>query len=494
MKASRRKLTEKQDSIPKLARQDLKTAYQQLGLSINEASKRADSLENALHQYAESLQQTNKPAKLKKLIKNKAYAKRLEILKTFLNPHSFLGQFAIFFQAKALQKVYPPKRLVELEFEDFLPEVYLSPKATPANLLALTQQLNSYFESAGVNFLEAVKPGRIKFTGAVPELEKTDLIENVQVDVKDLCENPYWETKRVNMIVCKESGRFYCLDLEKLLAELSEHGTAHNYVTGKKLGSDIIANLKAMHNQEPKHRTGPEKEDLRQTLNSLQNIQTQLKDKQLRENIELFGITEIDDLIEDLPPTVKHKLAEVDDLEYLETWLDENITNLSDEVSLESWLDEPIPKPTHPPIEPESIKKLDPDYVKTHVLKLGTIVEKVYSGYLNRLIDAHKQISKSLETITNPGTRRELNTLLLDTNKQLAELRQKGQTIVGLISLVKESRNLNIKRNNEIIQQIGMKRIYEPDLQTAQQERQELEKIITELQDEVVRLQSMLDE
>ncbi len=69
-------------------------------------------------------------------------------------------------------------------------------------------------------------------------------LELLNSDIKNNCYNPHWESKDLATIICKQNGKFYCLNVFDLINQISVDGTAKNPYTGVELNGEIITNLR----------------------------------------------------------------------------------------------------------------------------------------------------------------------------------------------------------------------------------------------------------
>lgn len=286
------------------------------------------------------------------------YLRQIAKLNIFMDPKHYVGQFAETLREKMLQSIYTPERFFNLDVSELLPEVFLTPKANDAEKLDIYRQINELIINniddlvREFNFIldpTANRPTRPK--PALP-VNIDRKIKGVQVDIKDLCENPYWKMKKVNMIICKEKGKFYCLDIEQLLQELATDNTATNYFTQTTLSQEIIDNLKNRYPKEIQEikqtgvvpsigrRTAKEMIDISETLIQLELFKKVFNKKEMLESISLFSLVQMEDtsvggkagLLGAIPPSI---------LENFENYLDTmSIQDFS--LRVNKWLDNSI--------------------------------------------------------------------------------------------------------------------------------------------------------
>lgn len=290
------------------------------------------------------------------------YIRQVAKLSIFLDPKHHVGQFADTFRSKMLQSTYAPERFFELDISDMLPEVFLNPKASTKDKLEIYRGLNQQIIDRTSDLVEdfnfvldptATRATRSK-TIQPAYLDKK--ISQQKVDIKDLCENPYWKMKKVNMIICKESGKFYCLDIETLLVDIAKTDTAVNYFTESPLDPEIVDNLKNRYRNEIAeikdsnyeavsvgYRTDVEKIDIADTLQKLQSFQVIFNKQKMLDSIELFGFDQIEDpsvggkdgLLQAIPPMILEEFHYSLDHNTMDTlkkqvneWLDTSINEI----------------------------------------------------------------------------------------------------------------------------------------------------------------------
>nr|QBK87592.1 MAG: hypothetical protein LCMAC201_05050 [Marseillevirus LCMAC201] len=444
------------------------------------------------------------------------YVKQISKLQIFLDPKHYVGQFAKLFRAKSLQNVYTPKRLIQLDITDILPEVFLNPKADPAVKLNIYQNINRLISEGtsriGDDMNMILDPSARRPTQPKPIRFNNKLIAKNQRDVKELCANPYWDMKQVNMIICKEDNKFYCLDIEKLLKELAIKNTVTNYITGKKLNQEIIDNLRSRFPTEIKDlaanevitigsHTFEEEIDLNKTIQKLEEFQTILNNETVIKNIALFGLDFIEDprtggkkdILNNLPLLIQELFGEYVYTENIDTamdkinqWLSQNISDIKDIIDqISSGGIEDIPSESE-----EIIARMEPALVKTEVLRENTVSFTVYNDYLKRLELAHSTIYETLKNTRSLESRESLNELVMDINTKLKEVRAKGKSIKGIISLLKSSLETNNEKLSKLTERGGMELLY-PEVEVVQQEKDELEQFNKNLQIEIAYLEEV---
>lgn len=288
------------------------------------------------------------------------YISALARLKIFLDPSHPIGQFSKLFRVKALQNVYTPKRLLALDISDMLPEVFLNSKLEQRDKLdiysGIDQTIKDMIDEIFSKYHDILNPTRQRTTRSVPIKFNTvdKKIAQNHIDIKDLCDNPYWKMKKVNIIVCKENGKFYCLDVEKLLKEYANKGTVTNYFTDQSLSHDIIGNLVARYQTEIEElqkdndinigsRTSDEIIDLQQTIERLQKFKKVFNQRTVLEAVELFGMPSMEDtsvggvenILDNVPSMLQEEFQDILQgelfnvfVDNVNLWLDSNIDEI----------------------------------------------------------------------------------------------------------------------------------------------------------------------
>jgi hypothetical protein len=177
----------------------------------------------------------------------KNYVYHAAILAEFSEPGSILGQFAKFYQEKIRQDVYTPTRIVELTVSEMLPEIFLNKNVSKELIEDIDKQLLSTGESYMVYVNNILNPGKRRITrpeaAQILDFKDVDKFDNLQ----DICTNPIWETKIATTIICKDNGKFYCLDAADILRQ--GDGAVNPY-TGNKISKRVIRNLQKRYGTE----------------------------------------------------------------------------------------------------------------------------------------------------------------------------------------------------------------------------------------------------
>lgn len=465
----------------------------------------------------------------------KEYIKQVAKLQIFLDPKHYIGQFSKMFRIKILQNVYTPDRLLRLDITDMFPEIFLSPKSDTATKLEIYQHINRVINKntdvlrEQYNFILNPTDRRpAKIIPMVP-LAVTNKIAHNTMDIKDLCTNPYWKMKKVNIIICKEDNKFYCIDIEKLLLELAQTNTATNYFTKKSLSQEVINNLRmryATEIDEIKHtgdsvavgtRNDSEIIDLEQTLKRLKEFQTIFNKKTVLENIKTNGIDSIEDpsvggvknILENIPDMIKEEFSEYYEekefnafVEQVNLWLASSIDEISTIINVHNG----TYKEKYDDHIDEIDKLFDESYelkaefpsadteerlIHGDILQSGRISSKVYNDYVERLKILYKTVSEDLKVTSDLALRSKLHDHLVQINKQLREVRKKGNTIKGIIELLQSSLNSYNGWLEKLSKTNGMSLIYPDESTTSPEQKLKLEQYVKNLQTEIAYLEEL---
>lgn len=488
----------------------------------NKISKNIDDSSPDIEQVSYGIVHNYSPAEIENalFVKYKNYNQYLENLTkliVFLNPYHYIGQFAKLFQEKAIQRVYEPSRLVSLDITDMLPEIFLNPKLDEAKKVDMYQQISIELKKIQETlYLDPMTSRKQKPNLAENEQRVTKSINKHKVDVKDLCENPYWTMKRVNMIICKESGKFYCLDIEKLLVELALTGSVKNYLTNNPLPDDIKTNLLTRYSKEIDEiktnkstpdigvRKSSEIIDLRKTLDSLIKFKEVFNSTKMQKAIDVFGLNSMNiekyggekDLLKTIPPLILEKCYEWEDklsnddfVVKLNVWLLQNIRELNDivekssiEIDYDTLIQNKSPINNKPPTIENRI-------VKSKILEPGSVSFRIYNNYMQRFETLSDTILNKLRQTQTRTKRAELNEQLKKTNSFIKQLRMKGRTIDGVISILEEA----IQKYTNILSQqpIGIERLYPTQRLIIQKQMREVSQYIEKIQQEIQYLKSV---
>lgn len=450
------------------------------------------------------------------------YHHQLAKLLIFLDPQNFVGQFAKMLRIKALQNVYTPVRLVQLDVTEMLPEVFLNPGANPAVKLDIYQRINSVIAEK-VEEIGALYKAYLNPTVKLPQMMITKtapkagiIINKNKINVADLCENPYWSTKRVNMIICKEAGKFYCLNVETLLRQLAETGTAVNYYINQKLPAEIIDNLRKRYgteidaiskgeNVEIGFRTAEEIVDLERTVIELEEFRALLNRTTVMEGLDLFGLEVIEDpnydgvegALTKIPPLIKDQFIDEFNgdtgvaLEKMNIWLVNSIAEINGLINGDDDKDLDV-GPVFAETSPQgNIAKLEEQLVKTQVFVENSLSKYVYDDYIARTLGIRQGVIDELKDAQTMAAREKLNVSLREANTILKDFRSKGRTIRGVISILQAALAANNERIEQVESERGMKKIYPKGISPAQQEIDDLEEFNKNVQTEILFLEEL---
>lgn len=362
-----------------------------------------------------------------------SYSKKLITLLIFIDPNGVYGSFAKAFREKLVSGVYSPKALVKLDIPDFLPEIYNNPEIELATKLELNQLL--YNEILKNKLVEKFEKNGGKGDG--------DSDGEKEITINDLCENKMWNEKPIDIIVCKQNNRFYCLRVDKLMEQIKQNFAATNYINGKPLSVEIINNLQ-------------KKYDMTASNESDSDFESE---------------------------SGSDSESESDSGSYSDS--DNEIENVIQEIVDES----PSPSEENSP-KPEKPTKTN-DFIKNEVMIKDSVIRELYSNYSNRLRIVLDIIVGRLKKSVNPNERGELNDKLEETRQQLEKLRESAKTIDGLIMLLESALDHSNKQLLEMNGITIMDIIYPGEESINQPEKITLEKNIERYTNEIARLANL---
>lgn len=204
---------------------------------------------------------------------------------------------AHFIKSKVIQMVYTPEQLIQLELEEMLPEIFLNPDASQAEKLRYFQSINDDIkeeQEALVNYINRNLNPALR-TKVLTQQPVSAGIKSTPVE--KICINDTTTLDYANLTVYKEGEDFYCLDINKILHELSHDGTALNPHTGNELSAEFVDKIQSsFHKQLANIEAGgvvESKDQLQKRLKSLKQLQEKYNDEQFVEDmryIEVFNI------------------------------------------------------------------------------------------------------------------------------------------------------------------------------------------------------------
>lgn len=212
------------------------------------------------------------------------YLFHANMLNELSSPDSILGRFAKFFQEKIKYNIYPPSRIVNLEIDEMLPEVYM--KNPPESL---KENIVKHINSISYEFIDSVNdhinPGKRRMTK--PKIVEYNLdLASVSDDAKDICYNSRWEAPLVETVIIKDDGQFYCLSISDILEQVEKKGSATNTHTGNYISDKIIERIKDKFGKNyesiPEIRSVEEKRKMMDTLKKLEELSDKFSGKKLR--------------------------------------------------------------------------------------------------------------------------------------------------------------------------------------------------------------------
>jgi len=283
----------------------------------------------------------------------KYYLQGASKIMLFLDKDHSIGKFAELFRKKTSQGIYTADRLVNLDITEMLPEVFLNPKTSPSVKLQIYNQLNKLLITETNELLNKIESilnpsqARKPYVKSSINIKDTEsLVKLNEMQVKKLCENPYWAMKEVNIIICRDNKKFYCLDIKQLLKQIAETGKATNYFTSSPLDDNINNNLRNRYSKQIEelksgkeinigYTTLDEFMDLKETLAGLEKFKNILNENVNINLVRAYGIDEMEKIPDNgykfIPQLIRDKFEEYLDedpysgIDKINLWLDENI-------------------------------------------------------------------------------------------------------------------------------------------------------------------------
>lgn len=402
------------------------------------------------------------------------YYHTLAKLLIFLNKNDPIGQHAAFFQNKVVQGVYTPERVLELDLQEILPEVFLNPQVSEAERDALSKAVEKAISDKSASLEEEIHteieymkdPSKKRAKKSAPAVAPPK-IEKV-MPVKEMCDNASWDIKAVNIIICKDGGKFYCLNIEKIIKELGTKGSATNYLTGKPLGEDVKSNLLKRYSNQIASKDFNIGEINNQDIVHLKKSQAILKE--IQNNMKAGK--DISAAVEKLPSLERDKVSA--------EWVEDNLKKMN-----------PSKKATVVEEEPELVVKAhketttkeerkEAQVVAEQVLKKGTLAQKLFEAYRNRLDTIRDTIIKKMKDARDPSLRETFGKKLFEVSGLIEKLEKEMRTFDGIIARLEEEIAIKTAVMTNIGNAIGMNMIIPNELLLAQQEKENLQKQIAD--------------
>lgn len=434
---------------------------------------------------------------------SKNYFLLLAKLSIFFDSSHFIGQFSKFFREKLLQNVYSPEKIIDLNIVDLIPEIFLNPKTSIKEKEQISNDLNLLInDTVDILFSRGeITPKKINKI-QISKIKKK-IIADKQINVKKLCDNPHWKIKSSNIIICKDSKKFYCLDLEKLINELATKNTATNYFTKKKLSEEISNNLKKRYSYEINEikngniieinkRTELELSDLKDTVLKLVEFKKFFNNPNILEIVNLFGLSSLEDdydnIIENIPPMIRDKFDQdlLNNKDFtvivsnFNKWLDDSIIEINNIIEKK-----PEPEPVIIKENIDNSKKISKEeliIIKDYLLVKNTLINHIYNGYNERLINL-KDILLSQENYDIEFFKK--------INLELLNLESKTTSIRGLISILQEEIKIKtIEKDSTRNSNIA----YSKDSDKSIEEQKDLNQLIIDLNNEIEYLNNIQTE
>ena len=421
--------------------------------------------------------------RVEELMSGDRYYEHLAKLAIFLDKTNPIGKFAELFQNKVFQRVYTPERLIALELSEIVPEVLLNPNMDDASqgntLLKIEEAIAAkaaFLKEIIPHEIEKKDPTKKQNPHKVHAEEKFIPLDTINaIPAKEMCDNASWGIKAVNIIICKDQGKFYCLNVENLLQELAKTGTVSNYFTGKPLHAEIKENLiKRYSGEVEKIKAGSSVEIGKWTEQDISHIKkSQSILKEIQNNMK--DNKDISEPVKKLPFLERKNVSS--------EWVEEKLGEIAKIVPSK-------PETPLPGVEltarskkvPESkVERLEVQVVAEQVLKKDSFAYKLFEMYRSRLNVMRDTIFKTLEKTVDQTSRNVLSKKIADTYSLIEKLNREMKTFDGVISRIEEEIRLKEAKVAGIASAIGMNMIIPNDLLVAQQEKENLQKYIADL-------------
>ena len=435
--------------------------------------------------YKNLLQDIKKHARDKK-----EYEYTINRLCMFLDSEHSIGKYGDIFRSKFINNKYTPERLVKMETTEFLPEIFMS-------MIDMDKQKE---------LLDKIE--RLLHTDTDKE---TDTIHITSAKrLPEICNTPYWNIDRPNIIICKENGLFYCLDLVKLLESINERDVALNYETGNPISKEIEKNLRIRYKKELDDLsngkelsftyipTEQELDDLTMTLTNLKELYNKIDKKYLSEKGKrAIPLKEYNKYV---PIVTRRKFNRLSTEEFsveFITWLETNIEDIEFRINQ---LSKPLPiddEPLEHTIEQkvnEQIENVDIHdsllkFIEQKVLIDNSIITSLIDNYKNRLDTSKKQVLLNLDKSDKTAEERiVLNECLNEINTILSNLNDSISSFPGLLGLLREK----LDRVNDLVDaysSITLRHVLEPELNSI--DIVSLQKEQQQLQNEIMRIEQL---
>lgn len=451
------------------------------------------------------------------------YYDHLARLAIFLSVSDPIGRYAQLFQTKAAQGVYGPERLLEMELSEMLPEVFLNRNNSDAVQAEILSQIEGAI-LAKKTALQRSIPREIEYQKDPTKKRRFFAESHVAVSIdksqtlpaKDICHNPSWDIKAVNIIICKEAGKFYCLNVEKVIQELGTAGTATNYLTGKSLHEDVKASIQKRYAQEiaqVKATGGAQVPVGVWTVADEQHLEkTEKVLKELENNME------IDDHVKNnLPGQLVETFEKATNPQKKEL-VQENLKSVRETLAVVSGKEQLVAKAVTAKRSKE--ERLENQVISEQILKSGSISGKLFRQFLARLHSLRDNLTEELPQLVKKLSDREQELeraknqkapvdaieaeikplvqrlrvkrdKLVPISRLIEQLEAEMKTFEGVILRLREEATLKSDLVKGITEALGMNMIIPNDLLLAQEEKKNLEKYVHDIEKEIAYVESV---
>lgn len=162
-------------------------------------------------------------------LNKKQYLQVLKRLNVFLDEEHPIGQHCKTFHSKFYNKVYKPIQLYQMDIPEFFPELFENP--------VMKEDEEQEYIVDIENQIKTQKPKDIN-------------IEHKLRNTPKICDNPYWEMAKPNIVVVKMDDNFYCLEIQRLLQQLVENDSIMNYKTNTPLDEHVENKIRKRYKME----------------------------------------------------------------------------------------------------------------------------------------------------------------------------------------------------------------------------------------------------
>lgn len=186
--------------------------------------------------------------------KSKIYSEYLSNIIMFMSASDIndvnIGVYAKMFQSKLLSGMYTIQGCVNASLAHYLPELVLNKNITNEVIDAVYYHISKLVTEAGKMMLYIINPSLRRVSEFDQEfITISDIISQNKIDINSVCENDSTDIQLKDLIICKDSGKFYCFDKKQILDMTEKTSEPINPYTGKKLNKDMVEKLMKRYKQ-----------------------------------------------------------------------------------------------------------------------------------------------------------------------------------------------------------------------------------------------------